>query len=79
MIPAQGLGPHMPQGQRTKNKTLNTGSVVVNTIKTLKMVHIRRIFKKKTLKKSLCGDHSLESAVAIDLERPAVKNGQDAP
>ena len=43
----QELRSHMPRGQ--KNKTWNGSNVVTNSIKTLKVVHIKKgkIFKKK--------------------------------
>ena len=66
-----------PACLRAKQQNMEHKRFVVNSIKTLKMVHIKRIFKK-TLKKILCGSHSLESAVATDLVRPALENGQDA-
>ena len=37
-------GSHMPQGQKTK--TSNGSNNVTNSIKTLKMVHIKNILKK---------------------------------
>ena len=44
---ARGLRSYIPQGQKTK--TLNRRNKVTNAIKTLKMVYIKRIFKKRKL------------------------------
>ena len=42
-VPLAGeLRSHMPPGQKTK--TENRNSIVTNSIKTLKMVHIKKIF-----------------------------------
>ena len=45
-LPGKALGSHIPCSQKTK--TENRGSVVTNSIKTLKTVHIRKTFKKKS-------------------------------
>ena len=42
------LRSHMPHGQKTK--TYNRSNIVTNSVKTLKMVHI----KKSPLKNSIC-------------------------
>ena len=42
---------HLPQGQKTK--TQNRSNTVTNSMKTLKMVHIKKIFKIKKKKTSL--------------------------
>ena len=42
---ARELRSHMPRGQKTK--TQNRSNIVTNSIKTLKMVHIKKMFKKK--------------------------------
>ena len=39
---------HMPCGQKTK--TYNRSNIVANSITTLKMVHIKQIFKEKKKK-----------------------------
>ena len=46
----------MPQGQR--NETKNRRNIVTNSIKTSKMVHIKKK-KKKTLKKNLLREYLL--------------------
>ena len=51
------LKSHMPQGQNTK--TQNRSNVVTNSIKTLKMVHIKKLLKKK--KKNSCSNGLTES------------------
>ena len=51
MIPGQELGSHVPCGQ--KSKTQNRSSIVANSIRTLKMFHIK---KKKNLKKNKWGE-----------------------
>ena len=37
----------MPLGQKKKQKAKNRSNIVTNLIKTLKMVHIKKIFKKE--------------------------------
>ena len=49
-IPGQGVKIHLPHGQKTK--TQNRSNIVTNSIKMLKMVHIK---KKKTSKTKLAG------------------------
>jgi len=41
------LRSHMPQGQKTKNinKRRRKSNIITNSIKTLKMVHIKKIFR----------------------------------
>ena len=46
LIPGWGAKIHMPHGQRTKKKKKRGSTIVTDSIKTLKMVHI----KKKSLK-----------------------------
>ena len=44
-IPGRGVGSHMPCGQKIENRNNN----VTNSIKTLKMVHIKNSLKKKDI------------------------------
>ena len=50
-IPGQGTGSHMSCGKNNNNKkpqNINSRSnIAANSIKTLKMVHIKKTFKKK--------------------------------
>ena len=41
------VGSHLPHGQKTKTKTRN--NIVTNSIKTLKIVNIKKSLKRKTL------------------------------
>ena len=47
-IPGQGLRFHMPHSQNTK--TENRSSIITSSIKTFKMIHIKKVFQKKSLK-----------------------------
>ena len=60
MIPGQELGSHVPCGQ--KSKTQNRSSIVANSIRTLKMFHIKK--KKKILKK-ISGEKQLHSRLCV--------------
>ena len=44
-IPDWGATSHMPSGQKNQN-IKNRSNVVTNSVKTLKTVHIKNIFKK---------------------------------
>ena len=66
-----GLGSHMPQGQNTK--TENRSNTVINSIKTLKMVHIKKVFKKNTHKYNLREAEGPEGALKRPLTQPGVR------
>ena len=51
MIPVGELGSHVPHGQKTK--TENRSNIVTNSIKTLKMVHIKKYIYIKRKRKKL--------------------------
>ena len=53
------LRPHLPGGQKTKIE--NRSSSVTNSIKTLKMVHIKKIFRKRKADWWLLGEGEIGS------------------
>ena len=42
-----GWGAKIPHASRPKNQNIKRSNIVTNSIKTLKMVHIKKIFLKK--------------------------------
>ena len=66
LIPCQGTKiPHASQSinQSMKKKNQNRNNIVTNLIKTLKVVHVDKIFKNKEIKcKVLCHNFQLSSA-----------------
>ena len=52
-----GLGAKIPHASRPNTKTKNESSIVTNSIKILKMVHIKKSFKKNTCKYFGAGKH----------------------
>ena len=53
------LRPHLPGGQKTKIE--NRSSSVTNSIKTLKTVHIKKIFRKRKADWWLLGEGEIGS------------------
>ena len=45
--PVRELGSHMPRGQNIK--TQNRNNVVIKSVKTLKMIYVKKILKKKRI------------------------------